>query len=193
MLDARTRELLESVNLTEERTMMMKRLCLLVVSGCSLAAIANAQPANPLSTETKQAYTAIKNNLTRMADKMPEDQYGFRPAPEVRTFGELVGHVADAQAGICSMVSGEKKAVNAGAKTTKADLVAALKESFVVCDAVYDAMTDARGVETVKMGPNDRTKLGVLAYNTTHSNEEYGYMAVYLRLKGIVPPSSEKR
>jgi uncharacterized damage-inducible protein DinB len=172
---------------------MMKRVSLIVVSGCSLAALANAQSADPLSTEARQAYTAIKSNLVKMADKMPDDQYAFKPTPDVRTFGELVAHVADAQASMCSTVTGEKKAVNAASKKTKADLVAALKDSFAVCDAAYDGMTDARAIEMVKTGRGDRTKLGILAFNTTHSNEEYGYMAVYLRLKGVVPPSSESR
>lgn len=175
-------------------TMMTKRVCLLVmVSSCGLAASARAQASDPLSTEARQAYTAIKNNIVRMADKMPDDQYGFKPTPDIRSFGELVAHVADAQASMCSMVSGEKKAVNAAAKKTKPELVAALKDSFAVCDAAYDGLTDARAAETIKTGRGERTKLGMLAFNTSHSNEEYGYMAVYLRLKGIVPPSSETR
>lgn len=175
---------------------MMKRMCLLVALGCSWSSLAGAQnapAANPLSTETQQAYASIKANLVKMADKMPDDQYAFKPTPEVRSFGELVAHVADAQASMCSTASGEKKAVNAASKKTKAELVMALKDSFAVCDAAYGGLTDASGQTMVKTGRGDRTRLGMLAFNTAHSNEEYGYMAVYLRLKGIVPPSSEAR
>ena len=152
-----------------------------------------AQNANPLSTEAKQAYTAIKNNLLKMAEKMPDEHYPFKPVPEIRTFGQLVAHVADAQARTCSAVMGEPKSVNAASKTSKADLVSALKQSFEICDGAYDSLTDAAVAEMIKSPRGQRTKLGALVGNTTHSNEEYGYMAVYLRLKGVVPPSSEGR
>lgn len=178
----------------------MKRCVLLTIGLCAVAAVAQAQSAptgaaaDPVSTEVRQSYTRIKDNLTKLAEKVPEDQYGFKPTPDIRTLGELVAHVADSQAGTCSMVNGasEPKRVSAG-KTTKADLVAALKESFAICDTAFDALTDANGNTMFKAGTRERSKMGTLAYVVAHSNEEYGYMAVYLRLKGIVPPSSEKR
>ena len=151
------------------------------------------QNANPMSAELKQAYTNIKNNLTRMADKMPEEHYGFKATADIRSFGELVAHVADSQAGACSAVNGEPKALNAAQKTTKADLVAALKESFAICDKAFDALTDAKAAEMITVRNRQRSRLGALAGTVSHSNEEYGYMAVYMRLKAIVPPSSERR
>lgn len=157
------------------------------------AAISSAQTANPLSSEAKQAYTNIKNNLTRMAEKMPEENYAFKPTPEVRTFGALVAHVADSQMRTCSAVKGEAKQAGAGAKTAKADLVAALKDSFAECDAAFESLTDASAAEMIKTARGQRSKLGALVGNTIHDNEEYGYMSVYLRLKGVVPPSSEGR
>ncbi len=159
----------------------------------ALAGTLGLQAQNPLSTELKQMYTGVKNNLTRMAEKMPEEHYSFKPTPDIRSFGELVAHVADAQARTCSAVSGEAKNINAASKTSKADLVAALKESFELCDAAYNALTDSGATQMVKTGRGERSKLGALAGNVSHSNEEYGYMAVYMRLKGVVPPSSEKR
>ncbi len=172
---------------------MNRRYFLILFAVMLACACALQAQENPLSTEAKQAYNAIKNNLTRMADKMPDEHYAFKPVPEIRTFGELVAHVADSQARTCSAVNGEPKAVNAASKTSKADLVAALKESFGICDTAYDSLTDAKAVEMIKTPRGQRSKLGALVANTTHSNEEYGYMAVYLRLKGVVPPSSEKR
>jgi DinB superfamily len=154
---------------------------------------AQAQTGNPLSTELKQMYTGVKNNLVRMADKMPEEHYSFKPVPEIRTFGELVAHVADSQAGACSSVNGEAKAINAAQKKSKDELVAALKESFALCDTAFDALSDSTASQMVKTRRGERSKLGALAGTVSHSNEEYGYMAVYLRLKNIVPPSSEKR
>ena len=152
-----------------------------------------APPVNPMSTEAKQAYTNIKNNLIKMAEKMPEEHYGFKATADVRTFGQLVGHVADAQARTCSTVNGAAKQLNASQKTAKAELVAALKESFTLCDQAFDALTDAKAAEMVAMGQRSRSRLGLLMGVVTHSNEEYGYMAVYMRLKGVTPPSSEGR
>jgi hypothetical protein len=89
-----------------------------------------AQTANPLSAEAKQAYTSVKNNLLRAAEKMPEAEYSFKPVPEIRAWGELVAHIADSNARACGTVKGEQKPVNAATKKTKAELAAALKESF---------------------------------------------------------------
>jgi hypothetical protein len=179
---------------------MFRRIAftLVVVFACTCALQAQnpappAQTAPGLSGEVKQMYNGIKNNLTKMAEKMPEENYAFKATPDIRTFGQLIGHVADSQARTCSMVMGEQKAVNAGSKTSKADLVAALKESFTICDAAFNALTDAAASETITTPRGPRTKIGMLAGLISHSNEEYGYMAVYMRLKGVVPPSSEPR
>ena len=153
----------------------------------------SAQSGNPLSTEAKQAYNGVKNNLLKAAEKMPEADYSFKPTPEIRSFGQLVGHIADAQMRTCSAFKGESKTADAASKTSKADLVAALQAAFAECDGAYDSLTDAAATEMVKTPRGQRTRLGMLVGNTTHDNEEYGYLAVYLRLKGIVPPSSERR
>jgi hypothetical protein len=139
----------------------------------------------------RQLYTMVKNNLLKAADAMPDDGYGFKPTPEQRTFGAWIAHVADAQTAGCSRALGTPKAPSAGSKTTKADLLAALKDSFDTCDAVYAALTDANGNESVQSFRGPTTRLGSLAGNVAHDNECYGAMAVYLRLKGIVPPSSQ--
>jgi len=166
-------------------------IVIMLAAACAVGS-ARAQT-NPLIGEAKQAYNAIKNNLARMADKMPEEHYGFKPVAEIRTFGQLVAHVADSQTRACTAVKGEPKQPTAASKTSKADLVAALKESIADCDAAFESLTDATAAEMITMGPRQRSKLGTLIGTTGHDNEEYGYMAVYLRLKGIVPPSSEGR
>jgi hypothetical protein len=153
----------------------------------SSACLLHSQTATPHIAESKQNYTGVKNNLQKMAEQMPEENYGFKATPDVRTFGQLVAHVADTQARLCSMASGEQKSIGAASKTAKADLVAALKDSSAICDAAFDSLTDATATQPAGMG---RSKLALLEYNTGHSNEEYGYMSVYMRLKGIVPPSS---
>jgi uncharacterized damage-inducible protein DinB len=157
-----------------------------------MLAAAGACALQAQSTEVKQAYNGIKNNLLKMADKMPDENYAFKATPDIRSFGQLVGHVADAQVGTCSAVNGEPKKLGASSMTSKADLVAALKASFDECDKAFDSLSDATAAQTIKMGQREATKLGALARVVTHSNEEYGYMSVYLRLKGVVPPSSAK-
>lgn len=173
----------------------MKRSMLAAALVCLAAAGPRAQTTAPFIAELKRYYyEAVKRNLSGMAEKMPEEHYAFRPVPEVRSFGESVGHVADAQARNCNLVSGAgSKTLDADKKKTKAELLAALKQSFAICDATFAALTDVQANDTVKMGQSgfQLTKLSLLVSMIAHSNEQHGYMAVYLRLKGIVPPSTE--
>jgi uncharacterized damage-inducible protein DinB len=141
----------------------------------------------------RQLYNMVKGNLLKAADKMPDDGYAFKPTPEERTFGAWIAHVADAQTAGCSRALGTPKSPSAGSKTTKADLLAALKDSFDSCDAAFAALTDGNAGEVVQGFRGPTTRLAALAGNVAHDNECYGAMAVYLRLKGVVPPSSEPR
>lgn len=160
----------------------------------ALAGALNAQTANPLSTELKASYTRVKNNFIKAAEKMPEDQYNFKPMPEMQSFRERIAHIADSSIGTCSGMKGERKSVDAKSKTSKADTVAALKESFAACDAVIDNLTDAEATSMVTGGRGGpRSKLATLYGIVGHDNELYGYICVYMRLKGVVPPSSEPR
>jgi hypothetical protein len=168
------------------------RFSILTLAAALAGSIAFAQD-NPFSADAKQAYNGIKNTLLRAAEKMPEESYSFRTVPEVRTYGEMIGHVADVQMMLCGLANGEQKQGTAGTKKSKADLTAALKASFDYCDAVYNSMTDASGAAKVKMFGRELTKLGVLNFNIGHDNEMYGTMVAFLRIKGIVPPSSDRR
>jgi uncharacterized damage-inducible protein DinB len=154
-----------------------------------------AETPSPYLSEIKQYYyEAVKRNVTAMVEKMPEEHFSFKPVPEVRSFGESVAHVADAQARNCNLVSGAgSTTLGADKKRTKAELVAALKESFAICDAAFAALSDSRAREMVAVGESgfQLAKLSLLVSMLAHSNEQHGYMAVYLRLKGIVPPSTE--
>jgi hypothetical protein len=162
------------------------------------ACVAEAQTVNPLSDEVRQSYAILKTNFLKMADKMPGDKYGFKPVPEVENFGQRLAHIIDTNTRACAGLKGENKSVDARSKTSKAELVAALKESFAYCDGVFDSMTDAAAIQMVSGTIGNpplptgtvRSRLSVLYSIVRHSNELYGYMAVYLRLNGIVPPSS---
>lgn len=178
---------------------MNKRICLIFASLAALLAIASAQesataPLNPISASEKGFYTIVGGEVIAAAEKMPEENYSFKPTPDVRSFGQLVGHVADAQYGFCGTASGDTttpKGIETS-KTSKADLVAALKEAVAYCNKTYTGMTDAKGGEMVKMMNFNLARLTVLSVNTAHTDEHYGNMVTYLRLKGIVPPSSER-
>ena len=149
---------------------------------------------NLFSATNKRAYERTKGILLRSAEKMPEENYSFKPVDTVRTYGQIIGHLADAQYLFCSTASGEKnpelKIENT--KTSKADLVAALKDGFAYCDKVYDAMTDAAATQRVKFFGNDVPKFAVLSINIGHNMEHYGNLVTYMRIKGIVPPTSEQ-
>jgi uncharacterized damage-inducible protein DinB len=178
---------------------MTKRLCFLFASiaavpVAALAQASTAAPANPISDSQKRMYAMLSGVVIAAAEKMPEENYSFKPTPEVRSFGQLVGHLADSQYFFCSMAGDETKPVSdvEKSKTSKADLVAALKAGVAYCNKTYAGMTDAKGSEMVKLMNYDFAKLTVLAGATAHNYEHYGNMVTYMRIKGIIPPTSEK-
>jgi uncharacterized damage-inducible protein DinB len=151
----------------------------------------------------KVQHLTIRRNLAASAEKMPDSDFHFRPqgvAPEVRTFGQIVAHLANANYAICASAKGEpnpaKSLDDAKARQPKAELVKALNEALSYCDAVYDAQTNASVNEMVsRQGRNNvtlqRARGNALINNLAHNNEHYGNLVTYLRAKGIVPPSSE--
>lgn len=168
----------------------MKWSCIPIAVFLVLAGIAQAQTkSNPLSSDIKRGYESVKKNLLAAAEKVPDADYDFKPTPEMRTMAEVFGHAASAQMRVCSAVAGDQ---SAALKTDgKANIVAALKESSAECDKAFDSLTDANATEMVKLPRGEATKLGALAGVVTHDTEQYAALSVYMRLKGIVPPSSE--
>jgi uncharacterized damage-inducible protein DinB len=161
---------------------------------CFLAPAAGAFAEDrPLNAFNKKVYGYLKTVLLASAEKMPEENYGFKPTEAVRSYGQLLGHVADSQYYFCSAVRGEK---NPGlkieaTKTSKADLIASLKEAFAYCDKAHEGMTNATAAQMVKVMKEETPKLDVLTINNLHTVEHYGNIVTYLRLKNIVPPSTE--
>ena len=171
------------------------------VGACTLAFVAAASSlqaqGNPLQAGAQRTYGIVKGYITRAAEKMPEEHYAFKPTKDVRSFGQLVAHVADANYGFCAAVAGEKppsggfeSPIEKGT-TTKADLQKALAAAFAYCDKVYAAATDNTATGLVKGFWGEMPKLSVLDFNTAHNFEHYGNIVTYMRLKDIVPPSSE--
>src|ERR1700734_1064210 len=106
-----------------------------------------------LAGSAKAMHAMIRRNLAEAAQNMPADEYAFRPTPEVRTFGQIIGHVVDANFFFCSQVAGEKSPATADYEqiTDKAALVKALNESLIYCDRVYAATTDANLIQPMQI------------------------------------------
>jgi hypothetical protein len=157
----------------------------------ALATASALSAQNQLSTELRSDYNGTKRDITNAADRMSDVDYSYKPAEgNTRTFGQIIGHIADVQMALCAMAKGEQKRGNAEqTKTSKAELVGALKESFDYCDGVYNALTDASGAEMIKILGRDRSRFGTLNFNVAHNNEMYGQIVVYYRAKGISPPT----
>jgi hypothetical protein len=152
-----------------------------------------APPSGP-AAEALAAYNRVKPNLLKAADKMPADGYSFKPTPDIRTFARVVNHVTEAQEHTCSALNGttwDPKTLPAET-AGKAAIVAALKASFDECDKAYAALADGQLLEVLTLGPVKRSRIGLAWGNVSHDNEQYATLALYLRLKGLVPPSSEK-
>ncbi|MBZ5576318.1 MAG: DinB family protein [Acidobacteriia bacterium] len=171
----------------------MKRCAVLTTMAAALLVSgASAQNAPSMAAAVKQSYNQMKGLLTRAAEEMPDEGYSFQPTPAERNFGGWVAHVAESQMNTCSTIAGARKSSDAGSKTSKADLMAALKESFDACDPVFEGLTDANAADGVPSFRGQAPRLTSLFGMLSHDNECYGSMAVYLRLKEVVPPSSQR-
>jgi uncharacterized damage-inducible protein DinB len=149
--------------------------------------------ADPVIGSVGHEWQQLAGYISRAAEQMPESDYAFRPTPAVRTFGQLIGHLADGQFFICAAALGETpKAVEGDweKKTAKAELTAAFRASTEYCVRAY-AQPDAAGSLPTKLFGADATRYAALLRNAVHDGEHYGNIVTYLRLKGMVPPSSQ--
>jgi len=152
-------------------------------------------PTEPLSRVLFSGYNAQKMNLTQSADKVSEADYAFQPTKDVRTFGQLLAHTANSQFSLCAGAKGEpnpNKDDFEKTAMTKAAIVKALADSFAYCDTVYLTLTDAKALELIKVGQNEVPRAARLISNIAHDNEHYGNLVTYMRIKGYVPPSTER-
>ena len=193
----------------------MKRILAIVLfAALCVASVGAAQvpaapgPTEPLSASLKVMYDGIKRNIVESAAKIPEADFAFKPTPDVRSVGEMFGHVANGNYGSCARVKGEKNpndGNNVEKNPTKGAIEKALADSFAYCDAVYGSMTDAKALELVtpmapsmppaagaKPAPPPAPKVRYLIGVISHTNEHYGNLVTYMRLKGMVPPSTER-
>jgi uncharacterized damage-inducible protein DinB len=170
-------------------------VCAVIVTIGATIASAQSQPAadSGYTASVRNRWNAVKRNLAASAQAMPDANYSFKPTPDVRSFGELLGHLTNEHYIFCSQMKGEAnphQKVDFEKKTTKAEFVKDINDSIAYCDAAYAATKD--DPKTIApLAPNRRdTAFSSMLLNVTHDSEHYGNIITYLRLKGIVPPSS---
>jgi uncharacterized damage-inducible protein DinB len=181
-----------------EERIMKRILTVCAVAGLMASGVVMGQaPAGPTgpAAEAQRSYAGLKANILKAADKMPAEDYQFKPTPDVRTFARVLNHVSEAQLRFCGAANhtGASELAKVPAETAdKAAVVEALKASFAECDKAYAALTDANLGEMLELGTGKRSRVGLMWATVSHDNEQYATLALYMRLKGLVPPSSEK-
>jgi hypothetical protein len=162
---------------------------------CNLHAQDAGLGPNPISANLKGSWVSVRDLITKMGDKMPDEDYTFKPTPEIQTYGQRMAHVIQFNLRACSQVKGDMPApLMFSALPTKAEVMAANKVADDECDSLFSTLTDSDLMKTINTGRGGpRLNLAVIEGTLLqHANEVYGYMCVYLRLKGIVPPSSDR-
>ena len=186
---------------------MVRGLILLIILA-SRATVASAQTSDAgadaslspsLAAVAKSMHATIRRNIAEAAETMPAEDYTFKPTPQVRSFGEVLGHIANANFLFCSLAKGapSPSTTNLEGVTGKAAILKALLDSLAYCDPVYETTTDSNFNQPVTVAglgnkPTPTVRGAVLMFNTTHNNEHYGNIVVYMRLKGHVPPSTAR-
>ena len=173
---------------------MLKSSLLLLAVASSLGAQATKAKPTKFSpvADARALWTMNANYVLRSAEMVPDSLYAYKPTASVRSFGQLIGHVAGAQHMFCSMVLGEKMANEGDVEknvTTKSGLVAAMKESNEHCAKAY-AISDKAAGASIDIFGTQRSKLFGLMMNAAHDDEHYGNIVTYMRMNGMVPPSS---
>ena len=172
----------------------MRSAYLFVFLLVSTTAWAQTPDTNAYTSSIRQQNRRITQIVVRAAEKVPEDLYAFKPTPEVRSFAEILGHIVDAHYLLCRAAHENIFEITREYELkpgTKASLIEALKQSIAYCEQAFDSTTDANGTTPVKLGGSSAPKLMVLNSNMAHTWEHYGNLVTYMRLKGIVPPTSE--
>jgi uncharacterized damage-inducible protein DinB len=177
-----------------------------VVLAIAAAVTLSAQQQRPASAAdhsfsqaVRNAWNSAKRNIVESADQMPEENYSFKPVDSVRTFGQILAHVAGTSYVYCSAAKGEKTPFEEDhfekAATTKAAIVKAIADSNAYCDEAFNALTDATAGQPVNnpFGSGQSARVSSLLSNTGHLNEHYGNLVTYFRIKGMVPPSSKRQ
>jgi uncharacterized damage-inducible protein DinB len=151
-----------------------------------------AQGGDATIASVKTTYDLVKGNIIKAAAQVPPDKYAYQPTKEVRTMGQLFGHIADSSAAICATATGQKPGAGGAEKlATKAELQKAVAAAFAACDKAMTTITPANANESVSLFGMTHTRIGAMAFNAAHLFEHYGNLVTYMRINGMVPPSSQ--
>ena len=184
--------------------MLRKTVLMLCLVGAPMSAAAQTTDAGfnealspSMAAVVKAMHATIRRNLADAAQSMPADEYAFKATPQVRSFAQLIGHVVNANFFFCSQAEGKPMPTtqNFEQTTDKAALVKGMNDALAYCDSVYNGTTDASFSQLITMAgaaKKQASRGSVLIFNTTHNNEHYGNIVVYLRLRGKVPPSTAR-
>jgi len=171
----------------------MPRLAVVATLALVLAPAGLKAQQRPVIESLKAVHELPKGFILQTAEMLSQDLYAFQPTSEVRTAGQILAHVADAQYAFCSGAAGEESPMSESVeetRTSKTEIVAALQDAFAYCDGVYDGMSDADGAQSVAFYGMDLTGAAVLSMNTAHNYEHYGNLVTYMRINGLTPPST---
>lgn len=166
----------------------------LMMSGVAMAQAPAAAPVGAVA-EVQRSYAGVKENILKSADKMPAGDYSYKPVADVRTYARVVNHITEAQLRSCGAVNGtaaDKLATVPPETADKVAIVTALKASFAECDKAFASLVPGNLQDLFTLGQGKRSRIGLVWGTVSHDNEQYATLALYLRLKGIAPPSSEK-
>jgi uncharacterized damage-inducible protein DinB len=168
-----------------------------VVSVSVLASLANAQISpnlpnpiaapNPLTTTLSIFRSNMQDKIMKSAEAMPESKYSYRPTKDVRSFAEIVTHLADISYTLCSNAKGEAPPTVAAGKGSKTEIIAYLKSAFGYCDAVYSGFTDAHLNDPADFFGFKTNKMFILTQVGNHDALHYGNLVTYLRINGVEP------
>lgn len=175
---------------------MRQQIATRVMLGLGLGVLSvaplGAQGGDATIASVKTTYDLVKGNIVKAAAQVPEDKYSYQPTKDVRTIGQLFGHIADSSNAICATATGQKPAAGGAEKiTSKAELQKAVAAAFASCDKAMSAITAANANESVNLFGMTHTRVGAMAFNAAHLFEHYGNLVTYMRLNGMVPPSSQ--
>ena len=168
----------------------------LMVSGVAMGQTGPTAPAGPTgpAAEVQRSYAAVKANILKSAEKMPAADFSYKPEPDVRTYARVLNHVTEAQLRSCGAANHTDPAAQPKVPEETADKVAVeeLNGAFAECDKAFASLTDANALEMLELGKTKRSRIGLMWGTVAHDQEQYATLALYLRLKGVAPPSSEK-
>lgn len=172
----------------------MMRMLVCACVALLMSTLPAAAQSKAVAAALKQIHDGVARNVVEAAEKMPDAEYSFQATKDVRTFGSFVGHLANANFAYCSRAKGEANPnkENFEKVSDKATLVAGIKAAVAYCEPVYAAQTDATLAEMIPAGQQQSARSFFLIQNASHNNEHYGNLVTYMRLKGHVPPSTER-